>query len=84
MTISRFPFQPENDVPMPASTRRGLSRHIRSLKPGQSVYLPTTARKAGNLAHFALGPGRYCVRAEGEGCRVWRVTVPDTEELDAQ
>ena len=61
-------------IPLPPKNR-GLSASMRKLEPGDSVHLPIKAVSASVYANRVLGAGNYAVRAEGDGCRVWRLPV---------
>ena len=82
-------FVVENNVPPPSKHSSSPKSHwnvVRSLKPGQSVFLPDDVigggktkpvRMAGSIACQAFGPGNYASRALTEngvkGVRIWRI-----------
>ena len=65
----------EKVIPIPSNRKgRGSGRatFLRSLKIGESVFLPMIAPLASSAASYSLGSGNYAVRAEKNGARVWR------------
>lgn len=61
----------ERNVPVPQK-RGEISAVLRRLKPGESVLLSSSANSASSIARYAIGSGKFLVRAEGNGARVWR------------
>lgn len=63
-----------DDIPVPRRKIRhiGLTASLRELKPGESRWLPSTVPNANTLAGRAIGKGRFVVRTENGGSRVWR------------
>ena len=66
----------ESGVKIPATYGgggRGFQPVLKSLKVGQSVVLPVKAyANAWTAACTALGRGKFVVRVDGTGYRVWR------------
>ena len=65
-------FKIESGIPIPVTRMKtGLTKALRKLKPGDSVFLPT--QSAYRLAYKVLGRGNAVVRSEKHGYRVWRL-----------
>ena len=74
MPVTNRNYEIERGVPVPAITSpkdRGFTATLRAMGVGDSVVLPTTASTLHNIARRLSG--KFTVRKEGAGFRVWRV-----------
>lgn len=67
-------FTIEDDIPIPDGTRSdsNITAAIRSLKPGQSVFIP--GKKAVEMSGFVTNAGmrgKLTMRTTQDGVRVW-------------
>lgn len=67
----------EKNVPIPKNTTRKGKGHVqlvlRALKKGESVVLPGVPQNAYSAARKYIGAGRYTIRPDKGGSRVWRI-----------
>ena len=69
----------DKGVPIPTSRGKScdpnsLSGKMRALKVAESIFMKDcSSEKLGNLASVVMGAGKYTVRAEGDGARIWRI-----------
>lgn len=67
----------DDDIPVPHPSNRGrplgvVAKAMKKLQPGQSFYRKANLNTLQTLAARYLGVGKYEIRAEGNGWRVWR------------
>lgn len=66
----------ESGIPIPEETRgrKGvIAPLMRSMKKGDSILLHSSVSSARNNATNYIGRGKYTLRADGKGFRVWRI-----------
>lgn len=66
----------DDGIPIPHDGRgRKMSREaqlLRTMHVGQSLLVQKKMANACMLGHRYIGAGKYAVKAEGEGVRIWR------------
>jgi hypothetical protein len=63
-------------VPIPKRKGKGLSaaaQLMQLMKKGDSLWLPKPLVNAVQMAQRYLGKGKYAVRSENRGTRVWKL-----------
>lgn len=64
----------DKDIPMPETRHRGISKALRLLKIGESIFIKgKTAGDVGGFISNAGLSGKVTRRTIDGGCRIWRI-----------
>lgn len=73
-------YKIESDVPLPIKSHRGrpmgpIGKAMKKLTVGQSFTVEANLFTLHSMAGRYIGAGKYEIRAEGKGFRVWRSSL---------